>query len=116
VTPKKTTPPEAAEPKGFDLDAFIAEARQDPFRFKLGGRWFELVHAGQLDKRLLTELDFDRVGPSTFLPLMRAGMTEADWEAFDALPVPLSAVGELFEQWQAHGGTSVGESSASSTS
>ncbi|WP_406113949.1 hypothetical protein [Kitasatospora purpeofusca] len=99
----------------FDLDVWVAEARREPFRFALGEHYFALPAAGDLDKSLLKTVNLTSPSADDILSLMREGLGE-QWQDFDALPLPLSALGELFRRWQSHTGVTPGESMPSPNS
>ncbi|MFD8611410.1 MULTISPECIES: hypothetical protein [Streptomyces] len=99
----------------FDLDVWVAEARQTPFRFTVAGLAFEMPAAGELDKSVLTSVNIDAPSARDIETLLRAGLGD-QWSQFDAVPIPLAALGELFRQWQKHEGTPLGEASASADS
>ncbi|MCX5398468.1 hypothetical protein [Streptomyces sp. NBC_00102] len=99
----------------FDLDVWVQEARQEPFRFTLSGQIFTMPAAGELDKSILSAVNIDAPSARDIEVLLKAGLTD-QWATFDAIPVPLAALGELFRQWQRHEGIPLGESVASSDS
>lgn len=99
----------------FDLDVWVAEARQTPFRFSVAGLVFEMPAAGELDKSVLSSVNIEAPSARDIETLLRAGLGD-QWDRFDAVPVPLAALGELFRQWQKHEGAPLGESSASTDS
>ncbi|MBC3987828.1 hypothetical protein H8N00_02670 [Streptomyces sp. AC563] len=99
----------------FDLDVWAAEARREPFTFTLGCRKFSMPVAGELDKSLLKSVNLSAPSPEDIEKLLKAGLAD-QWEDFDALPAPLSAIGELFRRWQKHEGAPLGESVASADS
>ncbi|MFD7584193.1 hypothetical protein ACFV84_01970 [Kitasatospora sp. NPDC059811] len=99
----------------FDLDAWANEARRSPFAFRVGGVDFSLPAAGDLDKGILAAVNLETPSADDVLTLLREGLAD-QWPDFDALPIPLGAVGELFKRWQAHEGIPLGESPASSDS
>ncbi|MEU9047506.1 MULTISPECIES: hypothetical protein [unclassified Kitasatospora] len=99
----------------FNLDVWVAEARREPFRFALGGTTFVLPAAGDLDKGILAAVNVDSPSAVDIVALLRAGLGD-QWQEFDALPVPISAVGELFRRWQRHQGVMPGESEPSPNS
>ncbi|MEW2034904.1 hypothetical protein AB0901_30935 [Streptomyces roseifaciens] len=99
----------------FDLDVWVKEARKEPFRFTLAGRDFTLTPAGELDKGVLKTVNVDSPSAADIETLLQAGLND-QWAAFDALPAPLAALGELFRQWQKHEGVPLGESPASADS
>ncbi|MEV0445453.1 hypothetical protein AB0I84_08160 [Streptomyces spectabilis] len=99
----------------FDLDVWVKEARQEPFRFTLAGNIFTMPAAGELDKSILNAVNVDNPSARDIESLLRAGLGD-QWQRFDEIPVPLAALGELFRQWQKHEGAPVGESGASSDS
>ncbi|MGW1836317.1 hypothetical protein [Streptomyces sp. NPDC002067] len=99
----------------FDLDVWVKEARQEPFRFTLGGRIFTMPAAGELDKAVLSSVNIESPSARDIETLLKAGLSD-QWPMFDKMPVPLAALGELFRQWQKHEGTPAGELSASADS
>ncbi|MFF1377546.1 hypothetical protein [Streptomyces sp. NPDC058308] len=99
----------------FNLDAWVKEARQEPFRFTLADSPFTMPSAGELDKRVLKSVNVSAPTPEDIESLLKAGLGD-QWERFDELPLPLAALGELFRQWQQHEGVPVRESLASSDS
>lgn len=99
----------------YNLDAWIAESRREPFRFQLGGKQFAMPAAAELDKSVLSSVNLDRPSASDIETLMSIGLGD-QWPEFNAQPAPLGALGELFKQWQRHEGVTVGESSASTDS
>ncbi|MFJ2906865.1 hypothetical protein [Streptomyces sp. NPDC087212] len=99
----------------FDLDVWVSEARQEPFRFTLAGLMFTVPAAGELDKSVLSSVNVDNPSARDIETLLKAGLG-SQWAKFDAIPVPLAALGELFRQWQKHEGTPLGEASASADS
>ncbi|BAU83125.1 hypothetical protein SLA_2192 [Streptomyces laurentii] len=99
----------------FDLDVWVKESRQEPFKFTVAGRLFEMPAAGELDKSVLTSVNIDAPSARDIETLLRAGLGDA-WPEFDAIPIPLAALGELFRQWQRHEGVPLGESRASADS
>ncbi|MER6364976.1 hypothetical protein [Kitasatospora sp. NPDC001527] len=99
----------------FDLNAWMAEAAREPFRFLLDGKTFVLPAAGDLDKSILAAVNVDNPSATDIIALLQAGLGD-QWVEFDALPVPLSAVGELFRRWQHHQGVTPGESEVSPSS
>ncbi|MER8067196.1 hypothetical protein ABTZ59_02620 [Streptomyces sp. NPDC094034] len=99
----------------FDLDVWVQEARQEPFRFTLSGLVFTMPAAGELDKSVLTTVNIESPSARDIETLLKSGLGD-QWAQFDAIPVPLAALGELFRQWQKHEGAPLGESSALSDS
>ncbi|CAM5362707.1 hypothetical protein GCM10010329_85120 [Streptomyces spiroverticillatus] len=99
----------------FDLNVWVKEARREPFRFELSDYVFVLPAAASLDKKILRSVNLSAPSTGDIETLLKEGLAE-QWQAFDALPLPLGALGELFRRWQAHEGAPVGESSASSNS
>jgi hypothetical protein len=97
----------------FDLDALVAEARKEPFRFRYGGRSFELPHASDMDWRAVEAAELGNY--AALRELFRFGLAE-QWEAFEKLHQPAKAMGELFRRWQAHAGVRPGESQGSADS
>ncbi|MGW1059358.1 hypothetical protein [Micromonospora rubida] len=98
----------------FDLDAYVAEHRKDPYPFRYGGQDFELPHAADTDWRVTEAADQGDV--EAIRTLFRRGFGPEQWERFEALPQPAGAMGELFRRWQAHAGVKPGESPASPSS
>ncbi|MFE2409844.1 hypothetical protein ACFXDE_16025 [Kitasatospora sp. NPDC059408] len=101
--------------ESFNLDAWANEARRTPFEFQAGGRDFELPAAGDLDKGVLASVNLDEPSATDVLALLKEGLAN-QWPAFDALPLPIAGIGELFRRWQRHEGIPLGESAASSDS
>lgn len=99
----------------FDLDVWVAEARQEPFAFSLAGHTFTMPTAGELDKSILTTVNLEAPTARDIETLLKAGLGD-QWGLFDSIPVPIAALGELFRQWQKHDGAPVGESVASTDS
>ncbi|WP_411094321.1 hypothetical protein [Streptomyces sp. 021-3] len=99
----------------FDLDVWVNEARHTPFRFTVAGLVFEMPAAGELDKSVLSTVNIESPSARDIETLLRAGLGD-QWAKFDAIPVPLAALGELFRQWQKHEGVPLGEGSASADS
>lgn len=95
----------------FDLDAYVAEHRKDPYLFRYGGQDFELPHAADVDWRVTEAADLGNV--DAIRALFRRGLGPEQWERFEALPQPAKPMGELFRRWQAHSGVKPGESQAS---
>ncbi|MFB6535108.1 MULTISPECIES: hypothetical protein [Streptomyces] len=99
----------------FDLDAWVREARKEPFNFTLAGENFTMPAAGELDKSILSAVNLTSPSAMDIEKLLRAGLG-AQWAKFDAIPAPIGALGELFRQWQKHEGVPLGESPALSDS
>ncbi|WP_327304735.1 hypothetical protein OG730_15125 [Streptomyces sp. NBC_01298] len=99
----------------FNLDLWVREARREPFRFTLADAEYSMPSAGEIDKSILETVNV--VNPSTadITTLLRTGLGD-QWERFNALPLPLAAVGELFRQWQNYEGAPLGEFPASADS
>jgi hypothetical protein len=95
----------------FDLDAYVAEHRQEPYRFRYGGQQWELPHAADTDWRVIEAADQGDV--EAIRTLFRRGMGPEQWARFEELPQPAKPMGELFRRWQAHSGVRPGESPAS---
>ncbi|WP_433651028.1 hypothetical protein ACQP2C_32465 [Micromonospora zamorensis] len=98
----------------FDLDAYVAEHRKEPYAFHYGGQDFELPHAQDTDWRVAEAADQGDV--DAIRTLFRLGLGAEQWARFEKLPQPAGAMGELFRRWQAHSGTKPGESPASPSS
>lgn len=98
----------------FDLDAFIAEqaSAAGPFEFEFGGQTFTTV-SSQPDIRVAVLLDRGDVNAC-----LRAMLGDEQYNTLVSCPALLTHAGlvELLRQWAAHGGSSVGESSASPAS
>ena len=94
----------------FDLDAFVAEAEQEPFRFRFGGQDFTLP-AG-MDLRIAAKM---RSGQ--FLEALQMLLGEEQFARFDALPAVFDtrAATALLDRYAQHLGVSLGESQGSST-
>ncbi|MFE4514419.1 hypothetical protein ACFRMQ_09550 [Kitasatospora sp. NPDC056783] len=99
----------------FNLDNWVAENGRTPYEFTLGGTDFSLPAAGDLDKALLSTVNLSAPSADDILSLMREGLGD-QWQEFDSLPLPLSALGELFRRWQNHTGVTPGESQPSPAS
>ncbi|MFI8263682.1 hypothetical protein [Streptomyces sp. NPDC085665] len=99
----------------FDLDVWASEARRTPFQFTVSGQTFTLPAAGDLDKRILSAVNVDAPSAADIVSLLRAALAD-QWPTFDALPVSVGALGELFRRWQRHEGIPLGESVASDVS
>ncbi|MFJ9549085.1 hypothetical protein [Streptomyces erythrochromogenes] len=99
----------------FNLDVWVREAKREPFRFTLAEREYIMPFAGELDKSILEAVNIANPSAADITALLRAGL-DAQWKDFDAQPLPLAALGELFRQWQAHEGAPLGESLASAGS
>ncbi|MER5863778.1 hypothetical protein [Kitasatospora sp. NPDC002040] len=99
----------------FNLDVWVSEAKREPFKFALAGTTFVLPAAGDLDKSVLGHVNIESPSATDIVALLRSGLAD-QWSEFDALPVPLSAIGELFRRWQRHQGVTPGESEPSPTS
>lgn len=111
---RKTTnpgPPESAA--ALDLDAFERDHRHEPFYFRLGGRWFQLPHMRDVDRKVLR----DAVGDTDAAEnAIRRALGEQDYKQFDAIPLSTGGYDELFRQWLEHSGMKPGESEASTGS
>ncbi|WP_432068233.1 hypothetical protein [Streptomyces sp. C10-9-1] len=99
----------------FDLDVWVKEARREPFKFTVSGLVFTMPAAGELDKSILSTVNIESPSAMDIETLLKAGLGD-QWAQFDAIPIPLAALGELFRQWQKHEGAPLGESSASADS
>lgn len=99
----------------FDLDTWVHEARQEPFRFKLSDHVFTLPAAGELDKSVLSSVNIASPSADDIETLLKAGLGD-QWGAFDGMPLPIGGIGELFRRWQKHEGAPLGELSASADS
>lgn len=89
-----------------DLDAWCAEARQEPFVFVLGGHTFTLPHVGSMDWQVTRD--------STINQLLRTALGD-DFETFNALHLPADGYNELQRRWFEHSGITLPESPASPT-
>lgn len=95
----------------FDLDAYVTEHRQQPYRFRYGGQTWELPHSADIDWRVTEAADQGNI--DAIRTLFQRGLGPDQWERFEQLPQPAAAMGELFRRWQAHAGVRPGESPAS---
>lgn len=98
----------------FDLDAFIAEGEDEPFRFTFGG--VEFTWPGTLDLRADVALAEGRLWDA--LAKNNGVQHEkfmATWEAHDGT-LDMRVIRGLFAAHAKHRGVSLGESSASSSS
>lgn len=103
----------------FDLDAVEAEATAETFDFTLKGETFSLPPFRGLDYRLALDGDYDANGNPT-LPemrrILRVAMGDEQWDRFDALPLTISGLSAIFDQWDAGAAEALGESEASTAS
>ena len=109
----------------YDLDAIYAEVRAEPFRFRWSGRDWELPNFGDIDLRaagLVAQIETlaDEDNKTGTIELLSKVFEYSFGEEQAALWAKtaqnVSALMKLFEAWQKHSGTSVGEPSASTGS
>lgn len=81
---------------GLDLDALEYSGPHGPYPFRLGGRWFHLKSAAELDVNVLGDLNRD---PMLFFA---QAMSTEDHEAFVGMPFPTFKVRALLEAYAAH--------------
>lgn len=98
----------------YDLDAAIAEAVGDPFRFKLRGRLWEVPSLEAVDSTLVLEaFEDDRMDTGKAMELL-AQILGDDWDEFSA-GLPLAGLKGFVEKWMDHSGVNQGESQASAS-
>lgn len=95
----------------FDLDTYAAEARKEPFRFRLGGVEFEAAHISDIDWIAAAGGD-DFSAPLTGHELLKRALG-GQWEKFTAIPLSSEGYNELQRRWHKHSGIDLGESGAS---
>lgn len=98
----------------FDLDAYVAEHRKEPFRFRYCDQDFEMPHAADIDWRVIEAAD--QGDAQAIQTLFKRGLGPEQMERFEKLPQPTGAMGELWRRWQASTGLKPGESPASPSS
>jgi len=100
-----------------DLDAAYAEIRREPYFFTWSGREWSLPHIGDLDYRVLAEIEsMDAIDTEQVLSLFSRMFTADQVAAWAEVQVPTPVLFMLFERWVAHGGGKLGEAPASSGS
>jgi hypothetical protein len=109
------------EPKQVDsLVAAYAEIRREPYVFEWPeGKTWTLPHLGELDYRLLAEVENigDKASDLPYLESLFARMFGPEQAAAWAeVEVPTSVLFMLFERWVQHSGSKPGESPASKRS
>lgn len=106
--------------KGDSLVAAYAEIRRDPYVFEWPeGRWWSLPHPGDLDYRLLGELEQidDKVADLEYLEGLFARIFGPDQaEAWQQVEVPTPVLFLLFDRYMKHAGAELGEDGASNAS
>lgn len=101
----------AADSNGFcDLDAYQAEARKEPFRFRLGGAEFELPHMSDMDWQVA--IGDDGIEAPTGHELLRKAIGDR-WDEFVGLKLTAGGYSELQRRWHKHSGIDLGEDAAS---
>ncbi|OYP17057.1 hypothetical protein CFC35_23215 [Streptomyces sp. FBKL.4005] len=115
---KHTTPDD--QPYDFNLNAVQAEVDLTPFRFLWAtkdnpNRRFTMLHLQDLDVWDLMEAA-EGGDISAMVGAFRAAMSEDDWTAFRAAPMPQYKLKALFDAYRRHCGVAEGESPASSGS
>lgn len=110
----------------YDLDARYAEVVKEPFQFRWAGKEWELPHFGDIDWRaagLATQIEAvvgddgnAEIDVSVLQQLFDYAFGPEQAARWAKVRQPVTAMTMLFTDWQKHGGTSVGESSASTDS
>jgi hypothetical protein len=104
----------------FDLDVLEREASKSDYRFILGGREWRMTPMGRLDRKVmrrLAKLAKDGNDNSEYMDeLLKAAMGEEQFAEFNEIPLSMEALNALVEDWTAHSGIELGESSASASS
>lgn len=91
-----------------DLDVLEADATLAPYRFRLGGRSYEMAHPSSLDWHHQTTFDqADMPG------MLRVLLGDDDFEEFDRHQLAGFKLNTLFERWAEHCGIDPGELQAS---
>lgn len=108
AAPRKTTARKTAAPRtrakvsdkpptgGLDLDALEYDGPHGPYPFRLGGRWFELKSAAELDVNVLGDINRD---PMLFFA---QAMSAEDHAAFSELALPAFKLRKLLDGYAAH--------------
>ncbi len=108
---KRTVPVPVAGDDVFDLDAYAAEARQEPFRFRLGGQEFAAAHMRDINwQGIAGEEEFG--APRTGHELLKLALGD-QWEKFEQIGLSSGGYNELQRRWHEHCGIDLGESGAS---
>lgn len=115
----KPVPIEPDERVDYDLDALVVEEEDaPPFRFRWGGKPFEMRLAGALP--LSEQLSLEEMSTEDSMRLLMG--EDSFSELVDTLggpderPLSTARMGELIRQWKRHQGLEPGESRASSRS
>lgn len=95
----------------FDLDAVDAEAREEPFRFRLGGEVFTMLPPEEVDWQVA-----DDISGGEGLKAFVAELLGEDYERFAAHKVSSRKLGLLIDACTTHYGVTPGESRASGRS
>lgn len=128
--PREVDPADFETDEGLDLDRLFAETRRDTYRFKWGGRWWELPHAQDLPDGIFDaygelakladsdDADEDRELGAEEIEGVRKALHAAfgkrQWQQITEVePIPLSAQFALFNAWMKWCGGDPGESSSS---
>lgn len=95
----------------FDLDAFVSEVTEEPFRFRFGGEQYELP--ARFDIRAVAALAAGRLDDA-----LRMLLGVAQWERIQAVDAVLDERGlkALLDRYMAHSGVDLGEPLASTGS
>lgn len=115
MTSPRTTRRPDDKPFDFDLDAVKSEVELRPWVIKFAGRRWTFAHLQSLSIWPL----MDGVGGgdvATVVASFRAALGEAEWEEFRKIELPQFKMTALFNAYEKHCGTSVGESEASASS
>jgi hypothetical protein len=100
----------------FNLDAIEKEAGDKVFRFTLGGRDWEMIPLGQIDRKQvkkIAKLTEGATEAESIEAMLTIGLGDEQWVEFEELPLSMEGLRALFEAWTDHSGIDVPESSAS---
>lgn len=95
----------------FDLDALIAEAHAEQFRFTLAGQVFTMASPEDMSWQVQMQASTATEAEGIAL-ILSEGLGE-QWDAFKEIKTPLRALRAIFEEAYAFYGISLGESAAS---
>jgi hypothetical protein len=113
----EATAADAVKPGVDDLDAAYAEIRREPYVFTWAAREWALPHIGDLDYRILAEIEnYQSLDVTQLLGLFTRMFGPDQAEAWADVSVPTPVLYLLFEHWLEHGGAKLGESAASKPS
>lgn len=115
---RNTARPKAAKkprPLFTDLDALDAESGFEPYPFTWKGRQWHLTHMQKIDAWAVITEDEDLTQNQQILELLEIALGD-QWADFQAIPIPLHLMQDLFEDYNAYCGTSAGESGRSARS